>query len=170
MVRLKTRYILFELLFPPSSTEDYNNNAEGDDINDLALAVHRPSPQDINIKVINNEIRRSLQLNFGDFGISKVMSLLHIKYFSNMTSTGIIRCLREDLDIVLAALALFDGVGEHKDVIMVPLKVSGTIKKIEQYAIKRNNQLVRKFNSKSNGTNDLLSQFEKISDDEEEQI
>ncbi|CCH61243.1 hypothetical protein TBLA_0E01890 [Henningerozyma blattae CBS 6284] len=165
MVRLKSRYILFEILTPT-------------DIQDLkeydSLSLRQLTPVEINSRILLNEIRRSLQVNFGDYGSAKVNSLIHIKYFSNMTSTGIIRCLREDVDLVVSAMALvknINGLGVStnsillNDIIINPVKISGTIKKIEQYAIKRNAKLLRLVQKEnSGGKNQLLVDFSGISD------
>lgn len=141
MVRLKSRYILFEVLYP------FESSSLEEDVSlcsrkDILLSHHQVSPAEINIKLLLQEIRRSLQLNFGDYGSGKATSLLQVKYFSNMTSTGILRCHREDCDLVLTALTLMDKLGTVENIIINPVKVSGTIKKMEQYAGRRSQKLL----------------------------
>lgn len=141
MVRLKSRYILFEVLYP------VNANYSEEDVpfcsrRQILLRHHQVSPVDVSIKVLIQEIRRSLQHNFGDYGCGKATSLLQIKYFSNMTSTGILRCHREDSDLLITALTLISKIGTIDNVIVNPVKVSGTIKKIEDYAGRRSEKLL----------------------------
>lgn len=59
-----------------------------------------------------------------------------------MTSTGILRCHREDSDLVITALTLISKIGTIDNVIVNPVKVSGTIKKIEDYAGRRSEKLL----------------------------
>ncbi|CAI4055634.1 hypothetical protein SUVZ_01G0330 [Saccharomyces uvarum] len=138
MVRLKSRYILFEILYPPTDADVEESASKGD----ILLSHHRASPAEISIKAIIQEIRRSLSLNLGDYGSAKCSSLLQLKYFSNRTSTGIIRCHREDCDLVIMALMLMSKIGDVGGLIVNPVKVSGTIKKIEQFAIRRNSKIL----------------------------
>ena len=139
MVRLKTRYILFEILSPSTTVPSLELDAISDDF--ILLDAHKVSPQEISAKSIVQELRNSLRLNFGDYGAARANSLLQIKYFSNSTSTGIIRCLREDVDLVLLALFFINSVNGVENLIVNPVKVSGTIKKIELYTTRRNAKL-----------------------------
>ena len=139
MVRLKTRYILFEILSPSTTAPSLELDAISDDF--ILLDAHKVSPQEISAKSIVQELRNSLRLNFGDYGAARANSLLQIKYFSNSTSTGIIRCLREDVDLVLLALFFINSVNGVENLIVNPVKVSGTIKKIELYTTRRNAKL-----------------------------
>lgn len=163
MVRLKSRYILFEILYP-------NEVATGETTHitkrDILLKLHRVSPPDISIKSLLQEIRRSLQINFGDYGSGKANSLLQVKYFSNMTSTGILRCHREDCDLLVAALALITKVGDIGAVIVNPIKVSGTIKKIEEYAGRRSEKLL----SVLKQSNIAFDNFRDVSEDEDQEL
>ena len=125
---------------------------------DLLLSHHRASPADVSIKSIVQEIRRSLSLNLGDYGSAKCSSLLQVKYFSNRTSTGIIRCHREDCDLVIMTLMLMSKIGDVGELIVNPVKVSGTIKKIEQFAMRRNSKilnLIKSGQSSRFGDNDF---------------
>lgn len=145
MVRLKSRYVLFEVLLSPHIT---NADEDGETFtkHNILLSHHRPCPKEISIKSLIQEIRHSLQLNFGDYGSGKIGSLLQLKYFSNNTGTGIIRCHREDVDTLVASLMLINKVGDIENVIINPVKVSGTIKKIEQYSIRRSSKLLSLLN------------------------
>ncbi|QLG73180.1 hypothetical protein HG535_0E02640 [Zygotorulaspora mrakii] len=139
MVRLKSRYILFEIVYP-TGTDSITSSLETG--KDIFLRHHQITPPDISSKTLLQEIRKSLQLNFGDYGLGKVSSLLQVKYFSNMTSTGILRCHREDCDLLVMALFLMKKISNTDRVIVNPIKVSGTIKKIEEYSCRRNQRLL----------------------------
>ncbi|CCK70233.1 RNA-binding protein POP5 KNAG_0D04940 [Huiozyma naganishii CBS 8797] len=137
MVRLKSRYVLFEIVSPVAVCGDGTASA---------VLSRGPCSARVTAKTILQEIRRSLQVNFGDYGAGKVGSLLQVKYFSNNTATGILRCHREDVDLLLGALFFMSNVGEspeeHRGLIVNPVKVSGTIKKVEQFAVRRGQKLV----------------------------
>ncbi|CCC70588.1 hypothetical protein NCAS_0F01040 [Naumovozyma castellii] len=135
MVRLKSRYVLFEILYPPVTGTQYSKT-------EIYVSNHTQSPHQITSKTLLQEIRRSLQINFGDYGAGKVASLLQLKYFSNTTSMGIIRCHREDCTLLVAALSLISKVADIDGVIINPIKLSGTVKKIEQYGVRRNSMAI----------------------------
>lgn len=67
---------------------------------------------------------------------------LSVKYFSNKTSTGIIRCGRAAAQTVVAALTLIDRI-ENTRLTIRCTRVSGTIKKCENYAIAQSRLLMR---------------------------
>lgn len=140
MVRLKSRYVLFEILYPPTGLGDDDFKR----MDDVMMGYHRSTVNynEVNSRSIIGEIRRVVQYNFGDLGSGKLNSLLHLKYFSNATSTGIIRCHREDLNLLLITLALINKIGDTNGIIINTVKVSGTIKKLEQFAIKRNTAFI----------------------------
>ncbi|CAR27689.1 hypothetical protein ZYGR_0N01740 [Zygosaccharomyces rouxii] len=166
MVRLKTRYILFEVLYP-CDTPQAKQSSESRAINTgILLRHHRVSPSQISAKTIAQEVRRSLQTNFGDYGLGKAGSLLQVKYFSNRTSTGIIRCHREDTDLVLMALCLTNRIGEVDSLILNAVKVSGTIKKVEQYAIRRSQRFLA---AVQRNDKDILDDFTNVTANEEDQ-
>lgn len=171
MVRLKSRYLLFEVILAPHINEVEDENEKFLKHN-ILLSHHRPCPKEISIKTLMQEIRHSLQTNFGDQGNGKATSLLQMKYFSNNTGTGIIRCHREDIDILVSALTLINKIGDIEDIIINPVKVSGTIKKIEQYSIRRSNKLISLLNkskAKSSFKINLLDDFAKIGEDNGEE-
>ena len=85
MVRIKHRYILFEILYPPTADtrvtprEDFNQFSQSE-LNAL-LTLHQSSPNSINVKTILNVIRKSLLDHYGDVGAGKAGMLLNVKYF-----------------------------------------------------------------------------------------
>lgn len=150
---------MFEILYPPASLQrdDFGK------MDNMMMGYHRSSVNynDLNSKTIINEIRRVLQYNFGDLGSGKLNSLLHLKYFSNATSTGIIRCHREDLNLLLITLTLVNKIGDTTGIIVNTVKVSGTIKKLEQFAIKRNTKFIntlKRYQIQAKTLNDLGEQ------------
>lgn len=136
MVRIKQRYILFDILSPPSS-EHWEAYSESRD--SALLHLHQVSSNEISAKHLLQVIRQVLQDHYGDFGAGSAGILLVVKYFSPKTSTGIIRCGRQHLDMIVAVLALINRLGD-KEVIMRCVHVSGTIKKCENVSIRRDRE------------------------------
>ncbi|CDR44693.1 CYFA0S15e01574g1_1 [Cyberlindnera fabianii] len=136
MVRLKARYILFDILYPPT-TKPLERYSERDTL----LALHSTSPG-LSSRTIADIVRKQIQIYFGDHGAGVVGLSLMVKYFSPKTSTGIIRCSRDHYQLVCAALTMINSIGS-KDVIVRVVRVSGTIKKCEQAAVERNRDLMR---------------------------
>lgn len=170
MVRLKSRYVLFELLYPPIKESEYER-ADGIDTEEQVILLnhYRGTPSFVTAQVLIKELRRVLQFNFGDYGSGKLNSLLQLKYFSNTTSTGIFRCHREDVDLLLATLTLCDRVGELNGIIINPIKISGTIKKIENFSINRNHKLMDtiKQNNRSYDLQKSIRELHALTNDDE---
>lgn len=146
MVRLKHRYILFDVLYPPTSDprtgqqrEKFANFSKSP--KDCLLSLHGTSASSINARSIASLLKDVIEDHFGDFGGGTVGLLIIVKYFSNKTSTGIIRCSRTNFHQVMAALALVTKLDNY-DVVMRCVHVSGTIRKCEEFSIKRNRQLI----------------------------
>lgn len=162
MVRLKQRYILFDILYPPEP-----NGEEFDTFSDsprsALLSLYQSSSTLINPKTLTQVIRKILQDHYGDFGAGTAGMLISVKYFNNKTSTGILRCSRQSFHLVMASLTLLNRIGK-REVIVRCLHVSGTIKKCEEFSIKRNKNLmlVVKLGKKdnSNGVNQFINNFE----------
>ena len=66
-----------------------------------------------------------------------------LKYFSNKTSTGIIRCGRGQFEMIVAAMSLCNWV-ERERVVFNCVHVSGTIKKCEEFGVRRSRELMRR--------------------------
>lgn len=122
MVRLKTRYILFQI----------RHAGEGD----VGFAT---SP-----KSIISTIRLSMMKNFGDVGVSETLTTFAVKYFSKTTMVGILRVHYESVERVLAAMFFIQAI-DGKEVIMESVGVSGSISKCERRAIERNKRFIRKY-------------------------
>lgn len=159
MVRLKARYILFDILTPPSGQlQSYSEKGS-------LLALHSASPN-VNLRAIADLVRKQIQIFFGDYGTGVTGMSLMVKYFSAKTSTGIVRCSRGHYQMVCAALTMINSLG-GKDVIVRIVRVSGTIKKCEQAAIERNRKLMRALNTKidDDGIMDIKEDEEEEEDD-----
>jgi len=164
MVRLKQRYILFEILYPPSDAEKLSYSSSP---RDVLLSLHKSSPSSINQKTLTKWIRKVIQDHYGDVGGGTAGMLLQVKYFSNKTSTGIIRCGRLSSNLVVGSLALIDHLA-GEDVIVRVTHVSGTIKKCEQYSIQSSRKLMAWMNRGTESIDNLISGFSTISDDEQD--
>ena len=172
MVRLKQRYILFDILYPPTSkggvsSDEFLNFSNSSE--DALLTLHQTSPTSINQKTLTNAIRRNILDHFGEFGSGMAGMQLTVKYFSNKTSTGIIRCGRQSYHLVVAALTLIDKI-EDTNVLIRCTRVSGTIKKCEEYSIARTKELMYLINKNSKeqkDLNNLMSTFEGDVEDEQ---
>lgn len=140
MVRLKQRYILFDILYPPeTNSEDFTGLSATPE--SALLTLCKSSPSTINPKSLTQMIRKALQDHYGDFGAGAAGMSVSIKYFNNKTSTGIIRCSRLSFQLVMASLTLMNRIG-GSEVIVRCLHVSGTIKKCEEFSIKRNKDIM----------------------------
>lgn len=175
MVRLKHRYILFDILYPPVSIPRTGTQKEKfrdfcESPKDTLLALHASSPASINSKTIANILKNVVHDHFGEISAGGVGLLIIVKYFSNKTSTGIIRCNRQDFEQVMAAIALVTKVDAY-DVVMRCVHVSGTIKKCEQFSIRRNKQLIidlGRDKEMESGLNEFVAMFKKDEVDEDE--
>ncbi|KKY27452.1 putative rpp14 family protein [Phaeomoniella chlamydospora] len=135
MVRIKHRYLLVDIVFP---TADHKNVAP-------SIAFNKACPKWFDAGSMVRLIRANVSENFGDYGAGAIGGSLSIKYFSQATSTAIIRCPRNHYRIVWAALtfasylARYSGKRDEERVscIFRVVHVSGTIKKSEEEAIRR---------------------------------
>jgi ribonuclease P/MRP protein subunit POP5 len=126
MVRLKHRWLLFEILYPYESS---------------AIPFSAASEQ-VNTKLLTDALRQQISYNFGDHGSGLVSSSLSIRYFSPATSTGIVRIARDHYRMVWAALAFIRDLGGRECVITVR-RVSGTVKKAEEEILRRNKRTLK---------------------------
>lgn len=157
MVRLKQRYILFDILYPPTSGNSVSGELVGrfsDSPEDTFLALHQSSPAQITQKSILQAIRKVILEVYGEYGAGTAGGQLQLKYFSNKTSTGILRCGRLNYQMVIAALTLMNRL-ENRDVIIRGVHISGTIKKCEQHSIRRNKDMITQLSRHRKERSDL---------------
>lgn len=146
MVRLKNRYLLFDIVYPPvgdprTGNQKQKHNAFSESPKEALLQMHEPSPAAINARSIASMLRRVVEEHFGQIAGGSVALLISVKYFSNKTSTGIIRCSRDNFHQVMAAVALVTKVDNY-NAVMRCIHSSGTIRKCEQFSIRRNKQMI----------------------------
>jgi ribonuclease P/MRP protein subunit POP5 len=123
MVRLKHRWLLFNIIYPSEPS---------------AVPFSAPSTN-VTPKVLTDALRQQISYNFGDHGSGLVSSSLQIKYFSVATSTGIVRIARDHFRLVWAALTFIKEI-EGRECIITVQRVSGTVKKAEQEILRRDRQ------------------------------
>jgi ribonuclease P/MRP protein subunit POP5 len=132
MVRLKSRWLLFEILYPSEPS--------------TSLIPFTAPSQTVTAKLLNDLLRQQIAYNFGDHGSGLVASSLSIKYFSAATSTGIIRISRDHYRLVWAALTFIREIAGRECVVTVR-RVSGTIKKAEEEILRRDKRALRTMKS-----------------------
>lgn len=140
MVRLKTRYILFQLRYPEAGNE-VNTGLENE--------IPMESTTTLSPKILVSTLRMSLSKNFGDRALADSLTSFVIKYFSNKTSTGILRVHSEAVETVLAAM-FFVQTLEGRNVIWESIGVSGSISKCERRAIAKNKRMIRRLKDSGN--------------------
>lgn len=164
MVRLKHRYVLFDVLYPPSSNPNNLDQRRKSSLfsknpKECLLQLHSPSPPSVSGRNIATLIKHVIEDHFGEIASGTIGLLVIVKYFSNKTSTGIIRCSRTDFQKVVAALALVNKI-ENFNVVMRCVHVSGTIRKCEEFSIRRNRQLMIDMGKTDEGAyKELMLQF-----------
>lgn len=157
MVRIKERYLLVDIVYPEAAQDQAKAG-----LPDL-LFYNQPTVNACNARSIQYAIKAQITDLFGDFGAGAVERSLRgllllpfgssakltdptVKYLSNATSTCILQCSREHYRLVWAALTMMKHVPTKQGVglpcIFRVVRVSGTIKKVEEEAIRRAKQLI----------------------------
>lgn len=119
MVRLKSRYLVFDVVYPGLAPTP------------AAVAAQTGVTAQTFVKLV----RALVEELFGGVGAG-ACALFVVKYFSPATLTGIIRTSRELYRMVCGALAMAREVGGRPAVVRV-VHVGGTIKKCEGWAAAR---------------------------------
>ncbi|KAH7043212.1 Rpp14/Pop5 family-domain-containing protein [Macrophomina phaseolina] len=134
MVRLKHRYLLVNLLYPSPSTAAAKSSATPLD----AVHFHKPSSDRLTAGLLIKIIREGIADLFGDYGAGMTSGTLAVKYFSPATSTAIIRVSRNHYRLVWAALTFLTRLPHpvNQDCVAQVVRVSGTIRKAEEEAIR----------------------------------
>ncbi|KAL9109174.1 MAG: hypothetical protein Q9227_006099 [Pyrenula ochraceoflavens] len=151
MVRLKHRYLLLSILYPPTTSTPAPPSSKNPNAS-LAtqLQTHAPTPPTFTAATLLRLLRAQISALFGDYGVGTLGGALNVKYFSNATSTAIVRCPRDGWRMVGAAVAAIteipgpgrDGGGKGKGCVVRVLRVCGTIRKAEEEGVKRARILV----------------------------
>ncbi|KAL1890351.1 RNA-binding protein pop5 [Sporothrix stenoceras] len=141
MVRVKERYLLVNILYPKDGTTDTKSNGEEQP---HFVAVRRPTQSDLTPQLLLRGIKSETQALFGDCGAGAVERTLSVKYFSRTTSTFILRITREHVRYVWTALTFMRHVPVRngRPCVFRVSRVGGTIRKVEQEAIRQARALV----------------------------
>ncbi|KAK7609256.1 Rpp14/Pop5 family-domain-containing protein [Phyllosticta paracitricarpa] len=139
MVRLKHRYLLVNFLYPSPATTLKTPNALPN-----VIQFHQPSSDRLTGGYLVKLIRDSIVDLFGDHGAGITHGNLQVKYLSPATSTAIIRVARSHYRLVWAALSFLTRLAEpvNQSCVVQVVRVSGTIRKAEEEAIRRAKQSV----------------------------
>ncbi|KAJ5295792.1 hypothetical protein PENANT_c001G01295 [Penicillium antarcticum] len=153
MVRLKSRYLLIDILYPDPKTWPTTNPSESPN---PTLSIHAPTSDTLTPGFLAKMVRETVSDLYGDWGVGKLGGAsaggLNIKYLSPATSTAIIRCPRPSYRLVWSALTYMSGVpetnsgnngqtragtGRERGCVFRVIRVSGTMRKAEEEAIRR---------------------------------
>ncbi|KAJ5097958.1 hypothetical protein N7532_004959 [Penicillium argentinense] len=157
MVRLKNRYLLLDILYPdpktwPTAAQATKNNSQS-----AQLAIHSPTSDALTPGLLAKMIREEVAELYGDWGVGKLGGAsatgVNVKYLSPATSTAIIRCPRASFRLVWSALTYMSHVpepgagaqkrpngGRERPCVFRVVRVSGTMRKAEEEAIRRARQ------------------------------
>ncbi|KAI1877117.1 uncharacterized protein JN550_001189 [Neoarthrinium moseri] len=135
MVRIKERYLLVNILYPSEIGSKPN-------LPD-AVMVNQPTSDRLTHGQLIREIRAEVASLFGDYG-SGAVSSLQIKYLSTATSTFILRVNRAHYRLVWTALTMMDHIPTRDGKLCTyrVVHVSGTIRRVEEEAIRRARDLM----------------------------
>ncbi|TIA86221.1 hypothetical protein D6C76_00427 [Aureobasidium pullulans] len=158
MVRLKHRYLLLNILYPDAETPTKpSTDAELPHV----ISFHRPSSDKLNAQLLARIIRDGVAELFGDYGSGMIAASLVVKYLSPATSTAIVRVSRAHYRLVWAALSFVTRLPKPIDqncVIQV-VRVSGTIRKAEEEAIRRAKAAIIRATARDKGAEFILDKM-----------
>ncbi|RKP36567.1 hypothetical protein BJ085DRAFT_12180, partial [Dimargaris cristalligena] len=137
MVRLKDRYILFEVVFE----QTYNNNCSNLSQRVIYPDDKHPPKLVVSTTTIFSKIRDTVIDLFGDVGHSQLLNRVQLKFYSQMTCTGILRVARDQYQQIWAALSFIRSL-DGKGCMVRALHLSGTIVKCQRAAIRYNQELL----------------------------
>ncbi|KAK4089512.1 hypothetical protein Purlil1_6081 [Purpureocillium lilacinum] len=138
MVRIKERYLLVNIVYPPEATSRASSKVPD-------LVVHRqPTIERLTPQALLKAIRTEAALLFGDYGAGALEGHLTVKYLSLATSTFILRCSRAHYQMLWASLTFMDRVPvkDGRPCIFRVVRVSGTMRKAEEEAIRQARALI----------------------------
>ncbi|KAK2810994.1 hypothetical protein FQN50_002587 [Emmonsiellopsis sp. PD_5] len=164
MVRFKHRYLLIDILYPPSptsfaSTAKSKSKSKSTSIDTQTrthLAIHHPTPDTLTPQALARAVRESVEEMYGDWGVGRLGGAgaggLSVKYLSPATSTAILRCPRASYRLVWTALTYMSSlplprsktpsnttadIDAGVECLFRVVRVSGTMRKAEEEAIGR---------------------------------
>ncbi|KAL4762521.1 Rpp14/Pop5 family protein [Aspergillus foveolatus] len=160
MVRVKHRYLLVEILYPdPSASPPLSSATSLKNYGQRSqLRFHAPTSDALTPSLLAKMVRDEVAKMFGDWGIGRLGGVgaggVSVKYLSPATSTAIIRCPRASYRLVWTALTYISHVPDlsgtngakskrldlanlSRPCVFRVVRVSGTIKKAEEEAVRR---------------------------------
>ena len=159
MVRIKERYLLVNIIYPPDAPSKDRKNLPG------FVLQHQPTVEKLTPQLLLKAVRAEIGQLFGDYGLGALGGHLSgksyitqktchtgarhtefttVKYLSLATSTFILRCSRDHYKMLWAALTVMDHVPvkDGRPCIFRVVRVCGTIRKAEEEAIRQARALV----------------------------
>ncbi|KAK2790672.1 hypothetical protein FQN52_005428 [Onygenales sp. PD_12] len=161
MVRFKHRYLLIDILYPPSpasfasTAKSKSTSTSIDTQTRIHLAIHHPTPDTLTPQALARAVRESVEEMYGDWGVGRLGGAgaggLSVKYLSPATSTAILRCPRASYRLVWTALTYMSSLPLPRskipsntadadagvECLFRVVRVSGTMRKAEEEAIGR---------------------------------
>ncbi|RCI08382.1 hypothetical protein L249_8978 [Ophiocordyceps polyrhachis-furcata BCC 54312] len=140
MVRIKERYLLVNIIYPPSLLTATGHDAVLPDI----VVRHQPTVDKLTPPMLLKAIRTEVATLFGDYGSGALEGHLSVKYHALATSTFILKCARAHYKMLWAALTVMDHVPvkNGRPCIFRVVRVSGTMRKVEEEAIRQARKLI----------------------------
>ncbi|KAF9766976.1 hypothetical protein IL306_000524 [Fusarium sp. DS 682] len=137
MVRIKERYLLVNIVYPPDPAKAAKSN-----LPDFVFH-NQPTIEKLTPGALIKGIRAEVASLYGDYGSGSLMSC-SVKYLSLATSTFILRCSRAHYQMLWSALTIMDHVPvkDGRPCIFRVVRVSGTIRKAEEEAIRQAKRLI----------------------------
>lgn len=182
-MRIKERYLLVNVLYP----EAQSSQTSSGDVPHLLL-LNQPTTNNLTPHILSKGIKKQVAELFGDYGAGAVerglqgenrtsLPRIHdadtirpqtrltprkptVKYLSNATSTAILRVSRSHYRLLWAALTFMHEVPvrDGRPCVFRVVQVSGTIRKVEEAAIRRAKLLILAAKEQADGgSTDALS-------------
>ncbi|KAM0438781.1 hypothetical protein ACHAPT_001540 [Fusarium lateritium] len=171
MVRIKERYLLVNIIYPPDPTKP--------NLPDLVVR-HQPTVEKVTPQALLKAIKAEIGSLFGDYGSGVLNNISgeiflssepcylfilmrgSVKYLSLATSTFILRCSRAHYQLLWSALTFMDHVPVHngRPCIFRVVRVSGTIRKAEEEAIRQAKMLILAAKEEPGAKSSLTSALE----------
>ncbi|KEY70933.1 hypothetical protein S7711_10386 [Stachybotrys chartarum IBT 7711] len=138
MVRVKERYLLVNIIYPPDPAHVAEHGVPDVVVN------HQPTVGNLTAPSLLKAIRAEVNTLFGDYGSGALEGNLQVKYLSPATSTFILKCARSHYRLLWSALTFMDHVPvkDGRPCIFRVVRVSGTIRKAEEEAIRQARRLI----------------------------
>lgn len=122
MVRLKARYVLFEILYPGNARLQYRGTTDS--------------------KAFMRELRGAIETYFGEYGSGQCQNMLGLRFYNPTTGLGILRVGRGQERIVQAALTMIREIGGLPVLVRIR-HVSGTVAKSQEHALEISTEELR---------------------------